>query len=109
MRVEYFISNRSLESPYWGEVYEILENRGIQVHTEPTDCDISIVLGGILVNPLPLKGKKVLALKKDEWRMVKWDMVFKMILDEYYDDFIDTTGLNPEGTVRLIERECKNL
>ena len=103
--LKYFISSRSKDNPYWQEVYDLCG----QIHTEPVDCDVSVVLGGRLENPLALKGKKVLAFKKDEWRMVKWDMVFRMILEEYYDDFIDTTGLNPEGTLRRIEQECKDL
>jgi hypothetical protein len=104
MRIEYFRAKRAENNPNWKEVYDLCGAK-----TDPVDCDISVVLGGTLENPLPLRGKKVLAFKKDEWRMVKWDMVFGDILEEYYDHLIDTTGLNPEGTLRLIEKECKDL
>jgi hypothetical protein len=104
MKIEYLCSKRGRKNPLWGEVFDLCG-----VKTDPVDCDISVVLGGRLENPLVLKGKKVLAFKKDEWRMLGWDTVYADILREYYDHFIDTTGLNPEGTLRLIEKECKDL
>lgn len=109
MKIKYFSAEREAKNPYWSEVYDLCAAKGITLYREPKDCDVSLVLGGRMTNPLPLKGRKVLAFKKDEWRMVKWDMIYAGILEEYYDHFIDTTGLNPEGTLRLIERECKDL
>jgi len=107
--VEYFMATRSKENPHWQKVYELCGEKDIEINTEPKECDISVVFGGTLVNPIPLKGKKVLALKKDEWRMVKWDMIYAAILEEYYDHFIDTTRLNPKDTLQLIQKECENL
>ena len=104
MRVEYFRAKRAENNLWWQEVFGLCD-----VNTDPVDCDISVVLSGRLENPLALKGKKVLAIKKDEWRMVRWDGVFDRILEEYYDHIIDTTGLNPRDTLRLIEKECKDL
>jgi len=57
-KVEYFISERSKDRFFWNKIYELLEEKNISIHTVPKDCDISVVLGGPLVNPLPLKGKK---------------------------------------------------
>jgi hypothetical protein len=108
-KVEYFISERSKDRFFWNKIYELLEEKNIPIHTEPKDCDISVVLGGPLVNPLPLKGKKVLAFKSDEWKVVKWEVVYEPILQEYYDHMINTTGLNPEETLRSIEEECQEL
>lgn len=107
--IKYFISKRSKDRPCWTEVYDVLTEKNIPLHTKPVECDISVILGGTLVNPIPLKGKKVLAFKEDEWRMVKWKQVYKLILEEYYDYFIDTTHLSPLDTYRMIEMECENL
>jgi len=94
---------------YWNDIYKLFAERNIPIYMEPKPCDISVVLGGTLVNPIPLRGKKVLAFKKDEWKAIQWDHIFKPILEEYYDHIIDTTGLSPDDTFELIEKECKSL
>lgn len=107
-RIKYFRAKRSAENPYWQEIYTKFSEKNIPVYTEPKNSEISVALGGRMENPLPLKGKRVLAYKEDEWHMLPWS-VYKMVLEEYYDDFINTTGLTPGDTVYHIQKKCENL
>jgi hypothetical protein len=93
----------------WVGVRAEMKNMDIPLYGTPEQCDISVVLGGCLENPLPLRGTKVLAIKRDEWQMVKWEELYGQILEEYYDHIIDTTGLDAVNTLKLIEKECKDL
>jgi len=48
--VEFFISHRSKEITDWIPIYEEVKELGYNIHTEPVECDISIVLNGKFVN-----------------------------------------------------------
>ena len=90
--VEFFYSERSKSLEPWQSLYDWFEKQGHTIHTEPIKCDISVVLNGKFVNPLPLYGKKVLLYKADEWGAVKWKPLFQPVLEEYYDLMIDIEG-----------------
>ena len=105
-KIEYFYSERSKGRPHWQEVYIALKEKGITIHIEPKSCDYSVVLGGCFVNPIPLQGKKILAVNTQEWQAAKWEFMFRPILEEYYDKMINVTGCTPEETLELIKKTC---
>ena len=88
-----------------GNILAELEDRGHRVYTHARDTDISIILHGTFENPCIFKGKKVLAFNSEDWgKHGEWEHLFKPILEEYYDEFIDITGLSSkEQAGRLIE------
>ncbi len=90
--VKFFYSERSKGIASWQSLYQWFEEQGHTIYTKPIECDISVVLNGKLVNPLPLHGKKVLLYKADEWGVVKWKPMYQPILEEYYDEMIDIEG-----------------
>ena len=100
-RVEFFYSERSRDIEAWHDVYKRVILKGYSIHTEPIECDVSVVLNGKFVNPLPLHGKKVLLYRMKDWQPMKWIEMFAPILEEYYDDMIDITGMD---VGKLIEK-----
>lgn len=100
--VEFFISHRSKEITDWIPIYEEVKELGYNIHTEPVECDISIVLNGKFVNPLPLRGKKILFYHTSDWQLHKWKAMFKPILEEYYDDLIDIEGQEIKDVIEEI-------
>lgn len=90
----------------WKETIEHLERRKRTVYTEPVEADLSIVLSGLLENPAIVRGKRVLAFKPQEWMPEipppKGWMLYYPILQKYYDDFIDLSGLNPRKSAKRI-------
>jgi len=90
--VKFFYSERSKGLEPWHSLYGWFEEQGHTIHTEPIECDISVVLNGKFVNPLPLYGKKVLLYKADEWNTIKWKAMYEPVLEEYYDQMIDIEG-----------------
>ena len=90
----------------WKEIMDHLERRGQKCHEKPQDVDVSIVLSGVFENPVILKGRKVLAFKPQDWLPSipppKGWMLYKNVLQLYYHDFIDLSGLNPRKSAKRI-------
>jgi hypothetical protein len=90
----------------WKEVIDHLERRGQKCYEEPQDVDVSIVLSGVFENPAILKGRKVLAFKPQDWVShippPKGWMLYKNVLQLYYHDFIDLSGLSPKKSAKRI-------
>ena len=94
--------------PAWQYVADFIRKEGYTVDTDKSDADVSIVLGGRFENPLIFKGKKVMAYDAMEWLRnvpIPWGFeAYKVILEEYFDDFIDLTNLNvQERADKVIE------
>ena len=94
--------------PDWLRLGKILENKGFTVCQTKEDADISIVLSGQGVNTLCLTGKKVLVYTAHEW--VKnvpsphGFNLYKPVMEEYYDDFLDITGMGmSEGAEKVVK------
>lgn len=85
------------ESPVWREVIALYDG---QVYGTPQEADVSIVLGGKRANPMAVKGKRILAYNKKEW--IGWAYIYRPILEEYYDEFLDLSGLTAGQTVDKI-------
>jgi hypothetical protein len=90
----------------WGEITDHLNRRKHKVYDSPRDADVSIVLSGMMENPAIIKGRKVLAFKPQEWILnvppPKGWMLYKPILELYYDDMIDLSGLNAKKSAKRI-------
>lgn len=102
--VEFFISNRSKEITDWIPIYEEIKEFGYNIHTEPVECDCSVVLNGKFVNPLPLYGKKILLYILSDWTTHKWKWMFQHILEEYYDEMIDIEGEELKDVIEKIHQ-----
>ncbi len=90
---------------YWKYVADFL-SKSVPVDSDIAPADVSIVLSGRFINPLILNGKKVLAFDAMEWLHnvplpIGFD-AYRVVLEEYYDDFIDLTGLNVQDRVDKI-------
>ena len=74
------------------EVEDCLTKKGIGVHGEAKPCDVSVAIYGAHINPLALKGKRVLIywVQKDK---AMWSLAFRSlylpILKEYYNELND--------------------
>jgi len=80
---------------------------GLKVYQEPRDVDVSIVLSGKYENPSLLKGRKIIAFDAVEWLKFitppyGWDN-YKIVLEEYYDDFLNLTGMEPAQRVKAVK------
>ena len=102
--VEFFYSVRSKEITDWIPTYEEVKELGYTLHTEPVECDVSVVLNGKFVNPLPLRGEKILFYKLEDWQRVKWKAMFEPILEEYYDELIDISDRNLEELIESLNK-----
>ena len=88
------------QSTYWDEVVERLAGTGFVVHSREEDADISIALCGKFENPLALKGKRVLFYDEKAWQNT-WPM-YEFIMDAYYDEMINITGMSDDKKVSEI-------
>ena len=95
MQSKLFISWRS--EPEWARILEALD---VEYHTEYSPCDIAVVLGGKMSNPLCFK-KKILITSTFGWSPSY--IFYKDILTEYYDEIKFIDGLNLEEVKELIE------
>jgi len=85
--VKFFI--HEYEKQYtWRIIVEELKERGIEVYTEPFECDTAIVLSGMHTNPMVFKNRKILFTAMPEWGNL-WLTMFKPVLEEYYDEITE--------------------
>ena len=94
-----------------GQTYNVdiingLRLAGIKIYKEPQDADISLVISGKHENPALLKGKKVIVFNSRDWipfmnHPTGW-LQYKKVLDEYYDDYLNITGLDTAKKVEKI-------
>ncbi len=112
LNVKCFTSNAYGPGKYYYdrlmELATSLLSKNIYISKKPENCDVSIVLYGLYENPTCLFGKKVLAHDKLMFfshmgKEYGWNM-FRPILEEYYDYFIDLTGLSVQEQANKIER-----
>ena len=99
-RIRIFASTRS---DGWLPMIRALQDKHLDVHAFPATAKYSIVLSGRNENPIALSGKKILVFHRDEWMpdLFGWRL-FKPILDEYYDEFLDVTGLDFGTAVKKV-------
>ncbi len=83
---------RKPERLSWAPVINQIEKEGYQVLSEIQKSDVTVVLSGTYLNPLPIIGKKILVIHSDEWGMI-WDLAFSKVLKEYYDEIINIKGI----------------
>ena len=105
--VKLFHSLRHIGMKHVVDLAKELEKREIYIYVEPIKADVSIVLFGNYSNPVCLHGKKVLAFDATRWGIYTdtaqgWEM-YKPILEEYYDEFIDMTDLTVPARADLLE------
>lgn len=84
----------------WIPVIEEIEKHGYEVMFQPQDSDINFVLSGLYVNPLAIPHKRVLICHPFEWTKA-FSVLYKPILEEYYDELIILDKLPLD---RLMER-----
>ena len=92
--------------PFWLNLEEHLKKRKHEVHRDPQEADVSIVLSGLFENPMVVKGRKVLAFKAQEWLGAitpphGWRL-YEPVLKMVYDDFIDLAGLDSKKSAKRI-------
>ena len=101
--VKIFLRGENLE---WRRVGHLLKENGFDVRNTKADADVSVVLGGRGINTLALTGKKVLVYGAGEWLrgvpIPRGFNLFKPVLEEYYDDFLDVTGMEIHAVVDKI-------
>jgi hypothetical protein len=101
------------EHPDWNKIGKALTDKGVDVCTGKATADVSIVLSGHGTNTLCLTGKKVLVYSTYEWmRGVQPPLgfdLFKPVLDEYYDDFINLTGIEMKDAADKIIKYIRGL
>lgn len=95
----------------WEYVLDFLEREGIPTGHNPESVDVSIVLGGKTENPLVFCGKRVLAYDAYEWipglpPPAGWKFYHRTLV-EYYDEFIDLTGMTVQERVDKLISEMK--
>jgi len=91
----------------WKGVINGLRLAGLKVYKEPQEAEISLVLSGKHENPTLLKGHKVIAFDAEEWIKFMappqgW-IAYKKVLDEYYDEFLNLTGMSDAEKVQAVK------
>lgn len=95
----------------WSKVVDGLRLSGTKVYNEPQEADVSISLCGMYENPAVLKGKRVLCFDVEDWRSTfqppyGWKL-YQVVLEEYYDEFVNLTGLDVKQKVIEINKYCE--
>lgn len=90
----------------WKHIITALNKRKFDVSDSPRDVDVSIVLSGLMENPALVKGRRVLAFKPQDWMPEipppKGWMLYESTMAQYYDEFIDLSGLNAKKSAKKI-------
>ena len=102
----------------WEEVIKILKNNSIDILIRPEKADVSIVLSGAAENAGILYGKKILMYNIKDWMEKEPELIeqykfnlYRPILEEYYDELIDLSGMGNKAKANEIMnkiREVKN-
>ena len=93
------------DDPWIGFVKYMLE-QGLDVYSESSPADYSIVLSGKWENPQSLTGKKILIYAPREWVPYPSRWTFcKEIIKEYYDEMIEVKSNNRDEILKQV-RDC---
>jgi hypothetical protein len=79
---------RTPERMSWHPVILEIEKNGFQVESDIKDADVTVILSGTYLNPMVFGGRKILVAHSQEWGTM-WDVLYKEILSEYYDEILD--------------------
>ena len=110
LSVNCFSAGRGNDDYFLGKLDSIIKSlkaKNIPVYKNVFPCDVSIAIYGLYENPIALYGKRVLAYDKPLWFNILgqdfgWRLC-KPLLDEYYHEFLDITGLSSDEQANKIE------
>ena len=100
--VKVFVSKRLDTLDGWAKVVEALTAQDLPTYSQTTDADVSIVLGGMTINPMALRGKKILLFSKQTWDN-QFDSLYGPVIKEYYDEMHDMTKHGLSSCVNYIK------
>jgi len=113
-KAKVFKSKIGMES--WVEVINILKENGIDILTESEQTDVSIVLSGAWENAGILQGKRILFYDIKDWMEKEPDRLepykfelYRPILEEYYDEFINLSDMSNKGKANEILAKIKEI
>ena len=113
-KAKVFKSKIGMES--WVEVINILKDNGIDILTESEQTDVSIVLSGAWENAGILQGKRILFYDIKDWMEKEPDRLepykfelYRPILEEYYDEFINLSDMSNKGKANEILAKIKEI
>ena len=113
-KAKVFKSKIGMES--WVEVINILKENGIDILTESEETDVSIVLSGAWENAGILQGKRILFYDIKDWMEKEPDRLepykfelYRPILEEYYDEFINLSDMSNKGKANEILAKIKEI
>lgn len=113
-KAKVFKSKIGMES--WVEVINILKENGIDILTESEQTDVSIVLSGAWENAGILHGKRILFYDIKDWMEKEPDRLepykfelYRPILEEYYDEFINLSDMSNKGKANEILAKIKEI
>ena len=91
-----------------------LNQYGIKIYQDKSECDTALVLFGDYVNPMAFKGKKVMAHRVASMNYRVWELTFfsmvMPVLKHYYDEFIDMSKCSTMIDMgNMIANEVKRL
>lgn len=78
---------RRQEQSTWLPIIREIEKSGYGVGFTIKDAKTTVVLSGTYLNPIAIKGRKILIAHPQEWGSM-WPVIYKPILEEYYDQVI---------------------
>lgn len=100
----------------WMRVIEILKGKGIDILMKTEKADVSIVLSGAAENAGILEGRKILMYNIKDWmekepeqlEQFKFDL-WRPILEEYYDEFINLSGMSDKMKAKEILNKIREV
>lgn len=88
LRTKIFINKfKNNENVFWDKVVSELEQRGFEIHTETSDCDVAILLNALMMNPSVYKDQYGFVITMPEGQTgdnIYWSNLMASILDRYF-------------------------